>query len=390
MRRRALHDPLTLLPNRTLFGDRLAHALLQSRRRGTLTAVLFCDIDHFKLINDSLGHAAGDELLTGVAPRLKEALRPGDTVARFGGDEFAVLIEDLADEREAVEVAERIGASFTRPFVLNGIEHFVTASIGIALGREAGVRPETLIRDADAAMYRAKERGRGRYELFDQVMRARAVERLQLENELRRAIGRDELRMRYQPIVSLETGAIVARGGARALAAPATRPDHCPTTSSPPARRPARSSRSGAGCSSGPAGRPPSGISRARTRSRSACPSTCPPARSRKARPAGSRRRDGDHHRPRSLIAQSRDHRERAGRGVGRSRREPGGAARDGSAARDRRLRHRLLVARLPAALPARRDQGRPLLRGGSRHRATTAPRSWTRWSRCRAHCHWV
>jgi diguanylate cyclase (GGDEF)-like protein len=171
---------------------------------------LFCDIDHFKLINDSLGHSAGDELLTGVAPRLKEALRPGDTVARFGGDEFAVLIEDLSDEREAVEVAERIGALFTRPFVLSGIEHFVTVSVGIALAREAGERPETLIRDADAAMYRAKERGRGRYEMFDQVMRARAVERLQLENELRRAIGREELRVRYQPIVSLDTGAVIA------------------------------------------------------------------------------------------------------------------------------------------------------------------------------------
>jgi diguanylate cyclase (GGDEF)-like protein/PAS domain S-box-containing protein len=210
IRHQAVHDPLTRLPNRILFLDRLAHALAQSNRRRSMVGVLFLDIDHFKLINDSLGHPAGDELLTAVAPRLKDTLRPGDTVARFGGDEFGVLIEDLADERDAITVAENISAAFTRPFVLNGVEHFVTASIGIALAPDGNERPQALIRDADAAMYRAKERGRGRYELFDQVMRARALERLKLENELRRALGSEELRIHYQPVVSLKTGAIVA------------------------------------------------------------------------------------------------------------------------------------------------------------------------------------
>jgi diguanylate cyclase (GGDEF)-like protein/PAS domain S-box-containing protein len=210
IRHQAVHDPLTRLPNRILFLDRLAHALAQSNRRRTMVAVLFLDIDHFKLINDSLGHPAGDELLTAVAPRLKDTLRPGDTVARFGGDEFGVLIEDIDDERDAITVAENISAAFTRPFILNGVEHFVTASIGIALAPDGNERPQALIRDADAAMYRAKERGRGRYELFDQVMRARALERLTLENELRRALGSEELRILYQPVVSLKTGAIVA------------------------------------------------------------------------------------------------------------------------------------------------------------------------------------
>jgi diguanylate cyclase (GGDEF)-like protein/PAS domain S-box-containing protein len=210
IRHQAVHDPLTDLPNRVLFQDRLAHALAQSRRRRAKVAVLFLDIDQFKLVNDSFGHQAGDELLTAVALRLKDALRSEDTVARFGGDEFALLVEDLQDERGAIAIAEHLAAAFVRPFVLRGVDHFVTASIGIALAHDGMERPQVLLRDADAAMYRAKARGHGRYELFDQAMRARAMERLQLENDLRRALGNDELRLFYQPVVSLETGATVA------------------------------------------------------------------------------------------------------------------------------------------------------------------------------------
>ncbi len=206
IRHQALHDPLTGLPNRVLFLDRLGHAL---SRRGTRVAVLFVDLDHFKLVNDSMGHAAGDSLLVDVAPRLREALRPGDTIGRFGGDEFGILLEDIADERAATEVAERIAAAFARPFVVGGAEHFAAASIGIALGSGDDDGAESLIRDADAAMYRAKERGRRRYELFDGAMRARAIERFSMENDLRRALERDELRLVYQPMVSMRDGAIV-------------------------------------------------------------------------------------------------------------------------------------------------------------------------------------
>ena len=212
-RHRALHDPLTSLPNRVLFLDRVEQALSRVRRSGALAAVLFLDLDHFKLINDSLGHEAGDELIATAGPRIEERVRATDTVARIGGDEFAVLLEDLDDEHQATEAAERIGAAFTRPFVLAGSEHFVTASVGIAFAGGEGSSHD-LIRDADAAMFRAKERGRARYELFDEVMRARAVSRLQLENDLRRAVQRQELEVHYQPLVSLPTGTIV---GAEAL-----------------------------------------------------------------------------------------------------------------------------------------------------------------------------
>ncbi|MGZ5331406.1 MAG: putative bifunctional diguanylate cyclase/phosphodiesterase [Solirubrobacterales bacterium] len=207
-RHEALHDPLTSLPNRTLFLDRLEHALVQSRRSDRSVAVLFLDLDQFKLVNDSLGHAAGDELLAAVAPRLEEALRPGDTIARFGGDEFAVLIEAVETEHDAIRVADRIAESLARPFVVRGREHFVSASIGISIAVDVE-DPEALMRDADAALYRAKERGRGGYEIFDEVMRSRVLDHVQTENDLRRALQRGELELHYQPIVDLRNGEIV-------------------------------------------------------------------------------------------------------------------------------------------------------------------------------------
>ncbi|HKH22339.1 MAG TPA: EAL domain-containing protein [Solirubrobacterales bacterium] len=205
----ALHDPLTGLPNRTLFLDRLQHALSVANRRRTSIAVLFLDLDQFKLVNDSLGHAAGDELLAAVAPRIEGALRPADTVARFGGDEFAVLAEDIGNERGATRIAERIAEALARPFVLRGREHFVSASIGIAIS-DGSEGPDALIRDADSALYRAKERGRGGYMIFDEVMRSRVIEHMQTENDLRQALRRHELELHYQPVVRLRDGSVVA------------------------------------------------------------------------------------------------------------------------------------------------------------------------------------
>ena len=208
VRHRALHDPLTGLPNRVLFLDRLEQALAQAGRADRHVGVLFCDLDQFKLVNDSLGHEAGDELLSAVAPRLAGVLRGGDTMARFGGDEFGILVADAASVHDVTRVAERIGAALAAPFELRGREYFVTASVGIAVG-DGAEPPEALIRDADLAMYRAKERGRGRYEIFDQLMRARAVDHLRTENDLRRALERDELVVHYQPVISLAGGTII-------------------------------------------------------------------------------------------------------------------------------------------------------------------------------------
>jgi diguanylate cyclase (GGDEF)-like protein/PAS domain S-box-containing protein len=204
---RALHDGLTGLPNRTLFLDRLGHALRRSRRRDGRVAVLFLDLDRFKVVNDSLGHKAGDRLLVDVAMRLSSALRPADTLARFGGDELTLLCEDMVDEHDARAIAERLLETFADPFVVKDGEAFLQASIGIALSHDGFEVAEDLIRDADAAMYRAKERGHA-FELFDEAMRQDVRDRLALEASLRRGIERGELRLHCQPLVSLAEGRI--------------------------------------------------------------------------------------------------------------------------------------------------------------------------------------
>jgi diguanylate cyclase (GGDEF)-like protein/PAS domain S-box-containing protein len=214
LERLALYDSLTGLPNRALFGDRLSHAI-ERRGRAQTTAVYFLDVDRFKRINDSLGHSAGEDVLREVAARVQRMLRPEDTVARFGGDEFTVLCESVGGVLEAVGVADRLQREIALPLRAGGAELRLSASIGIALAEPGeDVESSRLVEDADAAMYRAKERGGARTELFDMAMRDRAVEALSIEQELQRGLERGELRLFYQPLVSLDTGEMV---GAEAL-----------------------------------------------------------------------------------------------------------------------------------------------------------------------------
>jgi diguanylate cyclase (GGDEF)-like protein/PAS domain S-box-containing protein len=207
--RQARHDPLTGLPNRTRFVELMRETLARSApdRR---VAVLFLDLDDFKIINDSLGHGSGDRLLTDVARRLEAVLRPGDSLARFGGDEFTLSLADLADESHALGLAERLLTELRAPFVLEGERRYITASVGITLADGPGTDIEALLRDTDAAMYRAKELGKARCELFDESLRRRVVERLELETSLRGALDRGELRLVYQPKVDLASERIVA------------------------------------------------------------------------------------------------------------------------------------------------------------------------------------
>ncbi len=201
----AFHDALTDLPNRALFMDRLHHAITKSQRRaGTpYYAVLFCDIDRFKVINDSLGHPIGDQLLLVVGRKLIDCVRPGDTVARLGGDEFAILLENIGDLSHAKDVAERVKRMLSAPLSVKGNDIFTSLSIGIAIGAERYERPEQVLRDADIAMYEAKSRGNASYEVFDATMHANILDRMQMETDLRGALDRKEFILYYQPIIDL-------------------------------------------------------------------------------------------------------------------------------------------------------------------------------------------
>ena len=219
----ALHDALTGLPNRVLFLDRLAQAILRAQRRSpaSCAAVLFLDLDRFKLVNDSLGHHVGDRLLVAVARRLESALRPGDTVARLGGDEFTILLDDVCDAREATVIAERVQQTLQDPFHLDGRELVVAASIGIALA-DPDAAPPDVMRDADVAMYRAKAEGKGRHAVFDARMHELVMRRLDLETDLRHAIEADRIERRLPAARAGRDGPDRRLRGARALARPAT------------------------------------------------------------------------------------------------------------------------------------------------------------------------
>jgi diguanylate cyclase (GGDEF)-like protein len=204
----ASHDPLTDLPNRGLFQEHATQALARATRREGIVAIMFLDLDGFKSVNDSLGHAAGDQFLAAVGKRLCDGVRPGDVVGRLGGDEFAILLDDLLHPDDASRVAERLLEALRVPVVVQGREMFVRASIGIALNSSGREDTDQLLRNADVAMYIAKGNGKGRYEVFEASMHAALLDRLALKADLQRAVEREEFLLHYQPTIVLKTGRI--------------------------------------------------------------------------------------------------------------------------------------------------------------------------------------
>ncbi|MBI5344609.1 MAG: EAL domain-containing protein [Deltaproteobacteria bacterium] len=207
--RMAYHDHLTGLPNRLLLNDRLEQALSMGHRHNSLVAVLFIDIDRFKIINDTLGHAMGDELIRAAAERLRKRLRGSDTVARLGGDEFTVLLQDINGIEGVSKAVENISSLFKEPFNIKGHELFLTVSMGISIYPDDGADRETLLKNADIAMYLAKDEGRNAYRFYATSLNARTIERLELENRLRKAVERDELLLHYQPQIDIKTGEVI-------------------------------------------------------------------------------------------------------------------------------------------------------------------------------------
>ena len=364
---RRAYDPLTGLPNRALFVERLEGALDRARRRrGYLFAVLFLDLDRFKLINDSLGHLAGDQLLIVLAKRFLSCIRPGDVIGRFGGDEFAILLDNIADAEDGTHIAERILASVGEPIDLDGHEAALSGSIGIAFSATGYEKAEDLLRDADTAMYRAKSLGRARFEVFDEAMRARVMALLNMENDLRRALERGELHVHYQPIVSLADGRLVGfealvrwRHPQRGIVFPA---EFIPVAEETGLIVPIGDWVLREACRQLRLWH-----DRFRTERHLSMSVNCSARQfARSDFPAAFERiLDETRHRPRGLEA--RDHRERPHGGLGGGHEPVRPAEGDGGRAAPGRLRHRLLVAQLPAPLSPGRPQDRPLLRGQAR-----------------------
>ena len=365
LRHQAHHDQLTTLSNRTLFKERVAASIARHRDdRGNL-AVLFLDLDDFKHVNDSLGHAAGDSLLLAVAGRLQECVGPSDTVARFGGDEFAILLDEVQNDLYPIEVAERILGAFRLPLKAGDVEMIAAFSIGIAISTPKSQDPEEFLRNADVAMYRAKGRGKRTYEVFELSMHAAALERLEMENDLRLAIERNELVVEYQPIVEIVTEEVY---GVEALVRwkHPTKGMVGPDRFIPLAEETGMIGAIGAWVLE------------------QACMEVrrwdvaYPDRQLRLGVNLSVRQLQRKHIVDRDPAALEED-RLRAGPahpGDHRERRHPGGrgdlarppeAARGGDEGRHRRLRHRLLLAQLPGSLPDRRDQDRQGLREGVR-----------------------